>query len=138
MRVLDGESTRMGAEAREASLVLRRQASAQHPLTDLAARLRTKPPQLVVTCARGSSAHAATFGKHLFERHLGIPVCAAAPVIASIYGRRLDLKDQLFVSISQSGRSADIIAMAAMARASGATTVAIVNDAGSPLARACE
>ena len=38
MRVLEGEPTRMGAEAREASLVLRRQESAQHPIADLAAR----------------------------------------------------------------------------------------------------
>jgi glutamine---fructose-6-phosphate transaminase (isomerizing) len=38
-----------------------------------------------VTCARGSSAHAATFGKHLIERYLGIPVAAAAPNIASVY-----------------------------------------------------
>ena len=138
MRVLDGESTRMGAEAREASLVLRRQASAQHPLTDLAARLRTKPPQLVVTCARGSSAHAATFGKHLIERHLGIPVSAAAPNIASIYRATLALRDQLFLAVSQAGRSADIVETAAMAKAGGAITVAIVNDAGSPLADTCD
>ncbi len=51
-----------------------------------AAPART-PPQVVVTCARGSSAHAATFGKHLIERYLGIPVAAAAPNIATVYRR---------------------------------------------------
>ena len=138
-KAIGGSTSKLRAEAAEAPTLLAGQGKAlERPIGELVARLQSKPPRLVVTCARGSSAHAATFGKHLFERHLGIPVCAAAPVIASIYGRRLDLKDQLFVSISQSGRSADIIAMAAMARASGATTVAIVNDAGSPLARACE
>ena len=138
MRVPDGEATRMGTEAREASLVLRRQASAQGPLADLAARLRTRPPQLVVTCARGSSAHAATFGKHLIERHLGIPVSAAAPNIASIYRATLALRDQLFLAVSQAGRSADIVETAAMAKTAGAITVAIVNDAGSPLADTCD
>ena len=138
-KAISGSTSKLRAEAAEAPTLLVGQGKAlERPIGELVARLQSKPPRLVVTCARGSSAHAATFGKHLFERHLGIPVCAAAPVIASIYGRRLALKDQLFVSISQSGRSADIIAMAAMARASGATTVAIVNDAGSPLARACE
>src|SRR5215831_9470451 len=78
------------------------------PIAGLLARLQRKPPRLVVTCGRGSSAHAATFGKHLFERYLGIPVSAAAPNIASVYGRTLDLKDQLFLAISQSGRSADL------------------------------
>ena len=127
----------MGAEAREASLALRRQEGA-HPVAELAARLRAKPPHLVVTCARGSSAHAATFGKHLIERHLGIPVAAAAPNIASIYRKTLALRDQLFLAISQAGGSADIIETAAMAKAAGAITVALVNDAESPLAHTCE
>ena len=59
---------------------------------ELVARLQRSPPQVVVTCARGSSAHAATFGKHLIERHLGIPVAAAAPNIATVYGQRLRLE----------------------------------------------
>ena len=134
-----GSASQLRAESAQTPTALLRQAKVlEQPLAALVERLRRKPPRLVVTCARGSSAHAATFGKHLFERHLGLPVSAAAPVIASIYDRPLDLKDQLFVSISQSGRSADIIAMAAMARAAGAITVAIVNDTASPLAQTCE
>jgi glucosamine--fructose-6-phosphate aminotransferase (isomerizing) len=129
----------MGAEAREASGALRRQENTlAHPIADLAARLRRKTPRVVVTCARGSSAHAATFGKHLIERHLGIPVSATAPNIASIYGKQLALRDQLFVAVSQAGRSADIVESAALAKAAGAITVAVVNDADSPLASACD
>ena len=79
---------------------------------------------VVVTCARGSSAHAATFAKHLIERYLGIPVAAAAPNIATIYHRRLALKDQLFLAISQSGSSDDLIEAAAAARAADALTAA--------------
>ena len=56
-------------------------------MAELAGRLKRNAPRLVVTCARGSSAHAATFGKHLIERHLGIPVAAAAPNIASLLTR---------------------------------------------------
>jgi glucosamine--fructose-6-phosphate aminotransferase (isomerizing) len=138
-KVTIGPASRLRAESAQAPAALVRQAKVlERPIAALVDRLRRKSPGLIVTCARGSSAHAATYGKHLFERHLGIPVCAAAPVIASIYRRSLDLEGQLFVSISQSGRSADIIAMAAMARAAGAITVAIVNDAASPLAQACE
>jgi glucosamine--fructose-6-phosphate aminotransferase (isomerizing) len=134
-----GASTRMGTEAREAAAVLRRQENTlAHPIGELVARLRRKTPQLVVTCARGSSAHAATFGKHLIERHLGIPVSAAAPNIASIYGRQLALRDQLFLAVSQAGRSADIVESAALAKAAGAITAAVVNDADSPLASACD
>jgi glutamine---fructose-6-phosphate transaminase (isomerizing) len=132
-------ATGMAAELREASAAVRRQAaSLAAPLADLATRLRRRSPDVVVTCARGSSAHAATFAKHLIERHLGIPVAAAAPNIATIYRRPLHLRDQLFVAISQSGLSDDLIETTRAARSAGALTAAIVNDAESPLAAAAE
>src|SRR4051794_31035343 len=121
--------TRMAAEFREAPDVVRRQSGdLTQPITQLAAALRHRPPQVVVTCARGSSAHAATFGKHLIERHLGIPVAALAPNIATLYRRPLRLEGQLFLAISQAGRSEDIVETAIMARTSGALTAALVND----------
>jgi len=129
----------MAAELREAPHVVARQApSLAAPIAELVRRLEQSPPGLVVTCARGSSAHAATFGKHLFERHLGIAVVAAAPNIATVYRRQLKLKDQLFLAVSQSGQSDDLLEMAAMAKASGALTTALVNDTASPLACACD
>lgn len=130
---------RMAREIREApGVVMRQREALSQPLAELAGRLKRRPPQVVVTCARGSSAHAATFGKHLIERYLGVPVAAAAPSVASVYGQRLNLKDQLFLAVSQSGGSADLIDMTASARASGALTVCIVNAAGSPLAAECD
>ena len=107
------------------------------PLQHLLVRLRRRPPDVVVTCARGSSAHAATFGKHLIERYLGLPVAAAAPNVASIYKLSLRLRDQLVFIISQSGRSDDLIAYAVSAREAGALTVAITNDPEAPLAKMC-
>src|SRR5262245_9580440 len=111
----------MAVELREAPDAVERQAHClAAPLKELLARLRRKPPQFVVTCARGSSAHAATFGKHLIERHLGLSVAAAAPNIATVYHRQLHMQDQLFLAVSQSGRSDDLIEFATMARAAGA------------------
>jgi glucosamine--fructose-6-phosphate aminotransferase (isomerizing) len=129
----------MLAEIREAPQAVARQAAAlAGPLTDLTARLKRTPPQVAVTCARGSSAHAATFGKHLIERYLGIPVAAAAPSVATVYGQRLKLRDQLFLAISQSGRSDDLIEQTTVAKAAGAVTVALVNATDSPLAGASD
>jgi len=129
----------IASEFREVPDILLRQAtSASSPLTELVARLRHKPPQVVVTCARGSSAHAATFGKYLIERHLGVPVAAASPSIATVYRRPLQLRDQLFIAVSQSGRSDDLIEMTSAARAGGALTLALVNDEQSPLASASD
>ena len=131
--------THMLAEIREAPNAVARQVEAlRGPLADLVGRLRRRPPQVVVTCARGSSAHAATFGKHLIERYLRIPVAAAAPSVATVYGQRLRLDGQLFLAISQSGRSDDLIEQAAAARAAGAITVALVNATDSPLAEASD
>jgi glucosamine--fructose-6-phosphate aminotransferase (isomerizing) len=129
----------MAKEIREAPEAVRRQElSLAGPAAALAARLKRRPPRVAVTCARGSSAHAATFGKHLIERYLGIPVAAAAPNIASVYGQPLNLKDQLFLAISQSGRSDDLVEMTAAAKSSGAITAAILNDVASPLAAHCD
>jgi glucosamine--fructose-6-phosphate aminotransferase (isomerizing) len=128
----------MAAEMGEAPDAVRRQHEAlAAPLAELVGALKRSPPRVVVTCARGSSGHAATFAKHLIERRFGIPVAAAAPNIASVYRQRLRLDGQFFLAVSQSGRSDDLVEQARSARASGALTAAVVNATDSPLAEAC-
>jgi glucosamine--fructose-6-phosphate aminotransferase (isomerizing) len=129
----------MLAEIREAPDAVARQAAAlAGPLAELVGRLGRHAPRVAVTCARGSSAHAATFGKHLIERYLGIPVAAAAPNVGTVYGRSLRIDGQLFLAISQSGRSDDLVEQMRRARGAGAVTAAIVNATDSPLAEASE
>ena len=129
----------MRREIREAPDAVRRQAlNLASPLAELAQWLKRKPPLVVVTCARGSSAHAATFAKYLIERRFGIPVAAAAPSIATVYGQSLKLKDQLLLVVSQSGRSDDLVEQAQSAKKAGALTVALVNAPDSPVAAACD
>ena len=130
---------RMQRELRETPEAVARQATElDRPLAELAARLRARPPHVVVTCARGSSAHAATFGKHLIERTLGIPVAAAAPSVTTVYRKALRLEGELFLAVSQSGASHDLVEQAEAARRAGAVTVALVNADDSMLARACD
>src|SRR5205085_1656401 len=62
----------------------------------------------------------------------------AAPNIATVYGQKLRLDGQLFLAISQSGRSDDLVETAAMARRAGALTAGLVNATDSPLAAACD
>src|SRR5215212_432713 len=132
-------NARMATEFREAPQAVARQADPlRAPLADLIARLREKPPHHVVTCARGSSAHAATFGKHLIERYLGLPVGAAAPSITTVYHKPLRLAGQLFLAISQSGSSDDLVEHATAAREAGALAAALVNVTDSRLAKACD
>lgn len=132
---MKASTTWMAKEIAQAPHVVAAQNDAlRDTLRELAARLRKAPPQVVVTCARGSSAHAAAFAKHLVERYVGLPVSPAAPSITSVYGGTLALQNQLVLAISQSGRSDDIISCVRAARASGALTVALTNDVQSPLA----
>ena len=103
-----------------------------------AAALRARNPALVATVARGSSDHACSYLKYAIELTLGLPVASIGPSIASIYGKDLKLDRAATIAISQSGKSPDIVGMTQSARRSGATTIAITNTAGSPLAEASD
>src|SRR5439155_247395 len=101
----------------------------------LTERLRQAPPRAVVTCARGSSDHAATFARYLIETRLGLLTSSAAPSVSSVYDARPDLSGALVLAISQSGASPDLLAFVSGARAAGAYIVALVNAENSPLAQ---
>ncbi len=100
--------------------------------------LRTIDPACIVTCARGSSDHAALYFKYLVEMKLGIPVCSMGPSIASVYGARLSMKQVPMFAISQSGGSQDLTALMKAAGEGGAPTIALTNDVASPLAQTAE
>ncbi len=101
---------------------------------ELGDTLRRMRPRAVVTCARGSSDHAATFAKYLIETRAGALTSSAAPSVSSVYAAKANLEDTLFVAISQSGKSPDLLASARRAREAGAHLLAIVNTSDSPLA----
>jgi glucosamine--fructose-6-phosphate aminotransferase (isomerizing) len=130
------ETTWMFREAAQAPEVVRAQLEANGAqVTRLAERLRRAPPRAVVTCARGSSDHAATFARYLIETRLGLLTSSAAPSVSSVYGAAPDLGGTLMLAISQSGASPDLLAVVKRARAAGACIVALVNAEGSPLAQ---
>ena len=128
-------STQMFREAAEAPEAVERQLSAAASLKRIGAALRARSPAVVLTCARGSSDHAATFAKYVIETRIGVPVASAAPSVASVYAAPLEAKNALCIAISQSGRSPDLLASVSSLKAAGAWVLALVNDAGSPLAR---
>jgi len=90
-----------------------------------------------VVSGRGSSGHAGTHLRYLIETRLGLSAAPAAPSVVTRYGASPRLGDALYILISQSGRSPDLVTAAEQATAAGAQTIAIVNDANSPAARAC-
>ena len=128
--------TLMHNEAAQAAEVVAAQfARNREAIAALAAQLRAAPPPFVATCARGSSDHAATYAKYLIETQLGVVTASLSPSIGSVYASPLRLKGALFIAISQSGKSPDLLRNAEAAKASGARVVALVNVEDSPLAR---
>ncbi|RST30063.1 SIS domain-containing protein [Sphingomonas ginkgonis] len=129
----------MFAEAADAAAAVARQLAANRAIVQvLAERLRAEPPPVVLTCARGSSDHAATYLKHLVETRVEIPVASVSPSVTSIYGAAPAARGMLALALSQSGRSPDLVSSMGRAAEAGALTVAMVNDADSPLAARCE
>jgi glucosamine--fructose-6-phosphate aminotransferase (isomerizing) len=104
----------------------------------IGAELRRLAPRTVITCARGSSDHAATYAKYLIETRAGVLTASAAPSVSSVYGVSQDLRGCLFIALSQSGRSPDLLASVAAARAAGATILALCNSPDAPLVAAAD
>ena len=124
-------------EIHEQPEVLARLLDEERPAVDAAvADLRRRPPSGVVLAARGSSDNAALYGHYLIETMLGIPVSLASPSVVTLYRRTPRLRGMLVIGLSQSGRSPDIVEYVRAARGAGARTIAITNEARSPLARA--
>ena len=120
------------------SVVRRLLADHQAGRAEVATAIRRARPRWASIVARGTSDHAGIYGRFLVETQLGLPTGLASPSVTTIYRAPLDWRDGLVLAISQSGQSPDIVAVTEAARAGGATTVAITNAPGSPLAEAAE
>src|SRR3989440_3036225 len=107
-------------------------------IAEVAARIARWQPRHVVFTARGTSDHAALYAAYLTEIRLDIPAGLASPSAVTLYGARPDLAGALVVGVSQSGGSADLVEVMKAARESGAHTLAVTNNPGSPLAEAAE
>ncbi len=130
------ESTLMYKEAASAHVGLSRQALENKAVLGAirASFARHRPP-VVITCARGSSDHAATYLRYVLETRLGLLTASFAPSVSSIYAQWPHVAGCVCVVISQSGHSHDLLAVASGMRRIGMRTIAIVNDCESPLAK---
>ena len=133
-----GSETLMRREASSAPRAVAAQLDRNAALIQLLGRrLRELDPRAIVTCARGSSDHAATFAKYLIETHTGVLTSSASPSVASVYATRPKLAGTAFLAISQSGASPDLLACVEMAKLAGARVFTTVgSDEKAELARA--
>lgn len=129
---------RMAAEMAEQPDTLARLADRRR---ELIATVRAVVPddlRGIVLLARGSSDHAAVYGRYVLELAAGRPVALAAPSLHTVYGAEVDYRGYLAIAVSQSGRTPEIATVLAAAQAAGAVGIAVTNEADSPLAEAAE
>lgn len=103
-------------------------------LESLRSLIEQRPPRAIITCARGSSDHAATYLRYIVETRLGLLSTSLAPSVSSLYGHWPHVEGSLCVAISQSGASDDLLSVVEGYAKVGVSTVALLNDCESPLA----
>ncbi|MGH2860794.1 MAG: SIS domain-containing protein [Solirubrobacteraceae bacterium] len=128
----------MAAEVAHQPAMLAQILARQDEFTAAAERIAAAKPRFVLIAARGTSDHAGLYAKYLAEVLLALPAGLVSPSALTIYGARPDMRDVLFIAVSQSGRSPDLVDSLTVARSRGALTVAVTNAIDSPLADAAE
>jgi glucosamine--fructose-6-phosphate aminotransferase (isomerizing) len=101
---------------------------------EIAAEILKRDIQYVFLVARGTSDNAGRYANYLWGAHNQIPMALATPSLFTIYEKPPLLRNALVVSISQSGKSPDLISVVKEGRRQGCTTLSITNAPDSPLA----
>lgn len=130
--------SQMAREIAEQPQALARLLEAADSITAVARAIEQRRPRFVLTAARGTSDHAALYAKYLVEVLLQLPAGLASPSTLTAYHARPDLSDVLFIGVSQSGGSPDLLESVAVARECGAITLALTNNPDSHMAEAAE
>ena len=93
----------------------------------------------VLTLARGSSDHAASYCAHLIMTQLGRVVASLPPSLLTLYQAPLASETTLAIAVSQSGQSPDLVqALRYFRVGKGSLSIALVNHSSSPLAQAAQ
>ncbi|MGH9184123.1 MAG: SIS domain-containing protein [Acidimicrobiales bacterium] len=125
----------MAAEMAEQPDVLARLIERRSAVAGVLGGCIPDPLHGIVLVARGSSDHAAVYGRYVLETATGKPVGLAAPSLHTLYRVPADYRRILVVGISQSGRTPEIVTVLERLKAAGAATLAVTNDVSSPLAQ---
>ena len=103
-------------------------------IVELSRAAAPAPLNGVAMVARGSSDHAAIYGRYLLEAAIGKPVSLAAPSLHTLYGIDVDYRQQLVIAVSQSGATPEIVSTLQRLQDSGGRGLAATNEPHSPLA----
>src|SRR5258708_20988192 len=114
----DRAQTAMAREIREIPLTTGRLLAEHDLVASVPDRIRLADPRVVVISGRGSSANAGTFLRYLFETRAGLLVSTSAPSVVTSYIQSIDMPNAVFIVVSQSARSADLLTVVQLLRTS--------------------
>ena len=112
--------------------------SQKKTVEQIAAAIQKRDVQYVFLAARGTSDNAGRYANYLLGALNGLPLALATPSLFTYYKQPPKLKNALVIGISQSGQSPDIVSVLEEGRKQNCLTLAITNEAGSPLAKAAD
>lgn len=128
------QGTQMLAEMAEQPARLRELIARYDDIVDQVRALAPEPLTGTTIAARGSSDHAAIYGRYLFEVATRKPVSLASPSLHTIYQVDTDYRGQLVLGISQSGATPEIVQTLRGMQEGGGRGLGITNDPDSALA----
>src|SRR5919112_2102394 len=106
--------------------------------TEIARNLIRDDVSYLLIVSRGSSSNVARYLQYLFGTANRLTVAFATPSLYTVYDQPPQLGPAAVIGISQSGASPDVVAVLDEAKRQGRPTLAITNDARSPLADAAD
>jgi glucosamine--fructose-6-phosphate aminotransferase (isomerizing) len=133
-------TTRLEYEIAEQPDVLRQLLREENAhISEIAAAIKRAQPRFAVIVARGTSDNAARYAQYTLGALSGLYVGLAMPSLTTIYESTPRVEDALVIGISQSGQSIEPTRVLQEAHSHGAAlTLAITNDAQSPLAQVAD
>jgi glutamine---fructose-6-phosphate transaminase (isomerizing) len=125
-------------EIREQPEALSRLLEQSDEYAAVARMVRARGVDLVRLVGHGSSDNAASFGVYAFGLLPGLTALRDSISLSVYYGANVDLSASCVVGLSQSGQTPDVVEYVERARGRGAFTIALTNEAESPLAETAD
>jgi glucosamine--fructose-6-phosphate aminotransferase (isomerizing) len=126
------------AEIHEQPAALRRLLAHDDAIARAAALALERDARLIRLVGHGSSDNTASYGIYAFGLLPRWTAMRDAITLTVHYDTPLDMSGSTVIGLSQSGQTPDVVEYVARARAAGALTIAVTNDAGSELATTAE
>lgn len=107
-------------------------------IREIVSKAKSRGIKQIYFAARGTSDHACVYAQYMFGIFAGVPCTLGTPSVFTKYGAHVDLRDNLVIGVSQSGKAEDVLAVLESAKNDGAITVSLTNNTESPMAKCAE